>query len=185
MNLSARLRRMKVGRVIQTLANLAIIVITAVTLPLLVKQYRSRSEPPRVEEMAARPLDRQLRSPKGKKIALEGIDWSGHDHTIVLAMRSDCKFCTESGPFYKTLVAKQASQSKVGLVAVLPDDVESSRRYLNSLGVSVADVKKAELDSLGVPGTPTILFVDSTGLVTDAWIGRLTPITEAEVLRQL
>ena len=83
------------------------------------------------------------------------------------------------------LVAKQASQSKVGLVAVLPDDVDSARRYLSSLGVSVANVKQASLDSLEVPGTPTILVVDSTGLVTDAWIGRLTATREGEVLSQL
>lgn len=184
MNLPVLLRRWKVGRVIQTIANLAIIVIAAVTLPLLVKQYRNTGEPPRPEE-AARLPDRQPRSPKGTKIMLAGTDWSSYDHTIVLAIRSDCRFCTESAPFYRTLVAKHAGQSKVGLVVVLPEDVDSSRRYLSSLGVSVGNVKQASLPSLGVAGTPTILVVDSTGLVSDAWMGRLTPAREEEVLSQL
>jgi hypothetical protein len=68
------------------------------------------------------------------------------------------------------------------LLAVLPQPVEEGRRYLATLGVAVDEIKQSSLSSIDVRGTPTLMLVNSDGVVTDTWVGRLQAEQEAEVL---
>jgi thioredoxin-related protein len=56
---------------------------------------------------------------------------------------------------------------------------------LEGAGVHVDDVKQAQLSTIGVTGTPTLLLVDSTGKVANVWQGKLQPDQEAGVLAVL
>ena len=49
----------------------------------------------------------------------------------------------------------------------------------------VTQVIQAQLDSLGVKGTPTLLIVDQSGTVRQSWVGRLTAERETEVLSRI
>jgi hypothetical protein len=71
------------------------------------------------------------------------------------------------------------------LIAVLPQPVDESRKYLKELGVVVDEVKQFRLDSMGVEGTPTLLMANSSGKVVDSWRGRLSAEKEADVLNRL
>ncbi|HEY6328194.1 MAG TPA: hypothetical protein VI756_02575, partial [Blastocatellia bacterium] len=102
----------------------------------------------------------------------------------ILAVAEGCHFCSESADFYKR-IAKAVAGSETHLVVVLPQEVSEGRRYLSGLGVDVADVRKASLDSLGVAGTPTLILVDNSGLVKKVWVGKLSPEGEADVLNSL
>jgi thioredoxin-related protein len=104
---------------------------------------------------------------------------------MILALQTRCKFCAESAPFYKQVADKTSKQSALHLVAVFPQEADAAKAFLDSLGVSVRDIRQAPLNALGVSGTPTILLLDNTGLITEAWLGRLDPEREAEVLRQI
>jgi len=50
------------------------------------------------------------------------------------------------------------------------------------LGVPVGDIQRAELASLKIAGTPTLLLVDRRGVVENVWVGQLTDQGEADVL---
>jgi len=94
-----------------------------------------------------------------------------------------CHFCSESGPFYQSL--EQQKPSDVGLIAVLPQEVEESRDYLSKLGLKTSDVIQSSLGAIGVSGTPTILLVDNNGRLTASWAGKLPDSTAATVIAQI
>lgn len=67
------------------------------------------------------------------------------------------------------------------LVALLPQPLQESRNYLDKLGITVDDVAQSPLNSVGVSGTPTLLFIDNQGAVIDSWVGKLSEGAAEEV----
>lgn len=123
--------------------------------------------------------------PTGMKVSLNDADWGKYGQTLLLVLQKDCHFCTESAPFYQRLEREMARNSNVRLVAVLPNTVDESKKYLGDLGLSIHEVRQASLSSLGVGGTPTLILVDGTGKVEASWVGQLPPGKETEVLKRL
>jgi hypothetical protein len=122
--------------------------------------------------------------PKRAKLKISGVEWSDSQRTIVLALSTHCHFCTASGDFYKRLQGVARARG-VPIVAVLPQPTDEARSYLQNLGVPITVVKQAPLDSLSVSATPTLMVVNSEGVVTDSWIGQLSPKIEKEVISKL
>lgn len=121
----------------------------------------------------------------GKKAEIPGMNWDQTEQTLLLALQPQCKFCTESAPFYQKLATKHSEKTSFKLVAVSPVPVASTQQYLASLGVSIPEVKQATLQSLGLTGTPSLVLVDKTGIVKNFWLGKLRGETESEVLSLL
>ena len=162
---------------LELLTNLAIIVAAVLLSIVLVKSYllpdRSKDGP------------RDFRVPAGAKVSLPGVDWSNNNQTLLLVLQKGCHFCTESAPFYQRLVRETAGSGSIHLIAVLPQSFDESRKYLDELGVAIGEVKQAQLDSVGVHGTPTLILVNNQGVVINSWVGQLSADGEAEVLRRL
>ena len=164
----------KKTRKLETLVNVAIILVAAAICAVLAKQYlltgaQGRSHGPEV----------------GSKIELAGFDLSGEERTLLLVLQKGCHFCTESGPFYQRLAREAAARgNRVKLLAVLPQDADEGRRYLSDLGVPVERVAQSSLGKLDVTGTPTLIMLDR-GKVSDVWVGKLPDEREAEVLSKL
>ena len=59
------------------------------------------------------------------------------------------------------------------------------KSWLKDEGVRVDQVKQASLGDIGVRGTPTLLLVNSAGVVTNVWVGKLQPDQEQQVLAAL
>jgi thioredoxin-related protein len=161
-------------RKLETLVNVAIIVVAVAVCAVLAKQYlltgaQGRSHGPSV----------------GSKIELAGTDLSREDKTLLLVLQKGCHFCTESGPFYQRLAREAAARGgRVKLLAVLPQNEEEGRHYLSDLGVPIERVTQASLSKLDVSGTPTLILLDR-GKVSDVWVGKLPDESEAEVLSKL
>ena len=128
---------------------------------------------------------RDFRVPAGAKVSLPGVDWSNNNQTLLLVLQKGCHFCTESAPFYQRLVRETAGRENIHLIAVLPQTFDESKKYLDDLGVTIEEVKQAQLDSIGVYGTPTLILVNNQGVVITSWVGKLSADGEAEVLRRL
>ena len=162
---------------LEFLTNLAIIVAAVLLSIVLIKNYllpdRSKDGP------------RDFRIPAGVKVSLPGVDWSNNNQTLLLVLQKGCHFCTESAPFYQRLVREMAGRENIHLIAVLPQISDESKKYLDDLGVTIAEVKQAQLDSIGVHGTPTLILVNNQGVVITSWVGKLNAYGEAEVLRRL
>jgi hypothetical protein len=115
---------------------------------------------------------------------LQGVDWSKSSQNLVLALSTGCHFCSESADFYKRLVPSAASNG-VPVLAVLPQPASDGRSYLETLGVTVPEVVQSQLSAVDVSGTPTVLLVDNQGRIRKAWVGKLGPEQEQQVMEGL
>jgi thioredoxin-related protein len=120
----------------------------------------------------------------GDKVGLPDFDWSKSNKNVLLALQKNCHFCSDSAGFYQKLL-RELKATNVNIVAVLPQEKEEARQYLNGLGLSGIEVRQSQLDTLLVAGTPTIIVANQQGEITDVWFGKLQPEQENEVLTKL
>jgi peroxiredoxin len=122
----------------------------------------------------------------GRRISLPGIDWAAHEQTVVLVLSTQCHYCTESAPFYRRLLSEIRKRgSKRAAVAMLPQAPADAARYLSSLGLAVDSIVHAPPSALGLSGTPSVLVINSQGIVQRVWLGRLPEKKENDVLGYL
>jgi len=118
------------------------------------------------------------------RLNIPGINWSKSPKTIVMAISTECHFCSASMPFYRRLV-DAARQKNERVIAFLPQKKDESQAYLQDKQIAVDEVLQGSLDSLQVHGTPTLLLVDANGRVTKSWVGQLPHDIETQVLGEL
>ena len=121
----------------------------------------------------------------GDKVALPDFNWAQSERTLVLALSTNCHFCTESAPFYQRVAAEILKHRGTRLVTVVPQSVEAARKYLDELGVAIDDVRQSPLNAVGVRGTPTLILVDKEGIAKRVWVGKLPDGAQSEVISQL
>ena len=121
---------------------------------------------------------------RGTGLTVPNVDWSKANQTVLLVLSESCHYCTASAPFYRRLVGR-AGERGSRVIAALPEDLNTSKAYLNGLGVLVDDILHVNPSSLGTRATPTVLLLDNSGIVKDVWVGQLSPEKEREVLGQL
>jgi thioredoxin-related protein len=158
-------------RRIEAAANVGIIVVAIVVCAAAVKYFR------------AKPSSSQTQTPAiaaGTRINLRSEDWARNRQTLLLALSTNCKYCSASAEFYQRLVKNASSNTK--LVAVLPQPREEAQQYLAGLKLVIDDIQQISPPSLGVRATPTLILVDNAGGVTKSWVGQLPHEKEEEVL---
>jgi hypothetical protein len=160
----------------EVLLNFSIIVVAILVGAVLVKNYLLSDK--------SRELTAASSIPPGTSLSLPNVDWSKANQTILLVLSESCHYCTNSAPFYRRLV-ERAGERGSRVIAALPEDLNTSKAYLNRLGVLVDNVLQISPSSLGTRATPTLVLVDNSGIVKDVWVGQLSPEKEREVLSQL
>ena len=166
-----------ISKKIELVANAAIIVVACLLGVTLIKNWL----PKRTESTVQPPADnRPIRNTTPTVSSLD-VDWKKSKLTLVLALSTQCHFCTESAPFYKGLKKRDG----VHLVAVLPQDLSESKKYLAQLAIGVDEVRQVSLPSIGVEATPTLLLVDQQGVIKNTWRGKLSRLQESVVLDHL
>jgi thioredoxin-related protein len=165
----------KVHQRVELLTNITIIIVAVMFGYFLIQNFLSpkQPQPQPIKEIA-----------KGTKINLADVDWQSNQKTILLVMQKGCHFCTESMPFYKTLIQK-ASEKSVKVVAVLPNSLEESNKYLKENGIQIQEIRQSSLGKIDVQGTPTLLLLNEKGEVSNSWVGKLPSEKEKEVISQL
>ncbi len=159
------------ARKLEFVTNIAILIVAALASVVLVKNYLSQRTT----------RDMPQRIAIGTKLSVPGIDWGVNGNTLVLALSTNCHYCTESSPFYRRLSAELPRQ-RVHLTALLPENVEEGAKYVRSLGLQVSDVRQGSFQGLKIRGTPTLMLVDERGLVRFVWEGKLSAETEQQVI---
>jgi thioredoxin-related protein len=157
---------------LQNVANISTIVVSVLLSVVLIKVFLL--PPPRA------PIGGRQLVGLNMKESLAGVDWAQNKRTLVMVLSTQCHYCTDSARFFQRIQKEAAKSMK--MVAVLPQAVDDSRKYLEGEGVHVDDIKQTQLSTIGVTGTPTLLLVDGSGKVAHAWQGKLQPEQEAAVL---
>jgi hypothetical protein len=114
--------------------------------------------------------------------SLPAIDYGQADRTVVLYVRSTCKYCTASMPFYRHLNETIGKGGHTRLVVVSIEDPDVTRGYLQANDLQVSDrvqhVGKAN-------ATPTLLVVGRDGKIGGVWVGKQPPEEERSILAML
>lgn len=106
----------------------------------------------------------------GEKLNVANVDWQQNKKSLVFFLKKDCSFCTSSAPFYRQLL-EEASKRNVKSLAILPDSDQEAREYIAYLKLPIDTMQTGPLDQYKITGTPTVLFVDSQGIVRNIWFG--------------
>ncbi len=119
--------------------------------------------------------------------ALPGVSYSSSDRTLLIAVRSDCRFCRNSLPFYQRIIEERHKRGNRGLQIVFasPGWDTQVKDTLAHDGVAVDGVLFTRLEPLGIPSTPTLLLVDRAGRIQQSWRGELPTSAQGAVLRAL
>ena len=110
----------------------------------------------------------------------------GRAGTLLAVLSSECRFCTESMPFYQRLSAHPkvvAGGVKFQVVTTQPIGV--MRTYLSQHGLTPSAVLTVTETGAYVRGTPSLILTDSKGVVIDSWSGALPPEEERKVVTAL
>jgi len=121
----------------------------------------------------------------GSMVSLRGVDWAKNGQTLVMALKDGCHFCAESAEFYRRLDKDGSVRKKTRFIAALPGSLRDSHVYLNHESVNVDEIRQTDLRLIGVRGTPTLLLVNNEGVITQTWVGKLSPERESEVISAL
>jgi hypothetical protein len=158
---------------LERLSHILTIVVCCVALFILVE---SRFRRPAIQ--APSPQQPDL---VGRPMNLPDVDWRLSPITVVLAINTTCHFCNESMPFYRNLVsARHRDGSRFTLVILSSETASMLQQYLAEAQIAADSVLHAQVP--GLRSTPTILLVDSTGTIRRAFVGKLSPAGEQEVL---
>jgi hypothetical protein len=164
-----------------------LIVVSCAALATLGRQYwaqRAKMPDNGITMATTRALVRRVQV--GAVFPLRDVDWHRASTNVVLDIRSGCTFCQSSLPFYRHLLQVTRNHpSALSVLAVSSDSVAVMRTYLGKAGLTVDRVIHADPESLGIPGTPTIVLVDSAGIVTRRFIGKLSASDERALLTLL
>jgi hypothetical protein len=164
-------------RLLEKAANVAVIAGMAVFIAVIVsdKLDKRPARPQGGAELANRLL--------GKPMRIPGIQFPTSRNSLVLVLSADCHFCRESLPYCKVLASKSAG--KLDVVAVLPQPLPEAEAYLQQAAVPATRVISTSLGDIGVPATPSILLLDRTGKVQDAWVGVVDAAKQRRILSRL
>ena len=153
-------------RIVDNIVNLCLVV-TCLLVSVAVAQRLWQGEP---VAPGSRPSVQY--EPGETMAALPGVEYATAPKTLVLVLSSQCRYCTESMPFYLKLAEMRASAS-YRMVVVGLETREVLSEYLASHKLQPDAVISAASGTLKVSGTPTLILVEKTGAVTAQWSGAL------------
>lgn len=167
---------------LDTVANIAIILVCAIAAFVLVRNQFFPAAPPR-------PPGAPPQVEKGEQFdQLKAVVPAGTKRALVVALSPTCHFCNESMPFYKQLIDQRNQKSSpVKVIAAVPAEqakAEESKKFAEA-GTQPDNMVHMDFSSIKVPGTPTILLVDNSGKVLDVWVGKQDEKGEKDILEVL
>ncbi len=156
--------------------NIAILVVALLLSAVLVKKFFFNP--------AQQSPNYQLAT--NSSLRIKGINWADSERTVLLALSTECKYCSQDAGFYRRLAASLASENKTRLIAVFPErQQEAGEAYLKELKVPIREVLYVSLPSLGINSVPTLSILDQNGVVTDMWGGKFSPLEEQALMSKL
>ena len=155
-------------------ANLAVIVMCVVIAAVGAKQLL-----PTKASRPAKPNPYVV----GEKTPFVEANFGESDKTVLLVVSSTCRFCTESLPFYRGLIAEvHKSERSVRAVVASLDPPDRAQAYVSENGLVGAGLIRMPADAwVRIQATPTVLVLDREGIVKGSWVGKLQPEQEKEV----
>jgi glutaredoxin len=162
---------------LETATNIAILVLAAVMCVILIRDYVAPRIFPPSRGRGPAPAA-SIPSP----IRLAGLDFSRSDRTLLFVISSTCPYCRKSEEFYRSLTGKAREYKNIQFAAALPQPEPEAREYIQQAGLDFRQVVSADLPTIGIAGTPTLVLLDKNGNVLRYWLGVLPPEGQQRVI---
>jgi hypothetical protein len=124
----------------------------------------------------------------GRKVSLSEVGFEKSSLSVVLLLSTQCRYCAQSMPFYKALSdMRRKPESSFQLFTVFPQDRLTVESHLKDFGLSTDAIETGPkfFQEMGVLTTPTLLLVNSKGVIEKAWAGELTVNSQNEVISDI
>lgn len=154
--------------------NIAILLVALVLSALLVKKFVFQPAPNASYRLAA-----------NATLSIDGVHWADSERTVLIALSRECKYCSQSAEFYRRLAVGIPGQSNTRLMAVFSEKESDADAYLNQIQIPIREVHYVSLSSLGIRSVPTLAILNRHGVVTDMWVGKLSPLKEKDIMSRL
>ena len=163
---------------LERIGQIAFIVMCVVVSAVGIQRLRASPPPAAARPVPMAPgikvqLHEQLRSQRARG-------------SLVLALSTNCQYCTASMPFYSALASLDVVRDgRIHLSAVSLQPEEQMRTYLASHAVPEVPVVLFRDSGLVIQGTPTVVLLDRSGTVVNSWSGQLRPDEEEILVREV
>lgn len=162
---------------LETVANVTIILFAVLFGAALVNRYFAPTSASRNSNTPQLELN--------SKFALDKVDWSSNKKNLVLAFSTSCGYCLASVDFYKQIAHLSKANGDMRLIVVSSQPKIEVKAFFDERELEIDEVIQTHLTELSINGTPTLVLVDSHGLVQKLLVGRLPLEREKEVLEAL
>ncbi len=152
-------------------SNIAVIVVAVVVVvTLLHREFHTTPNP--------------NASLKGTSLQLAAITHTPAKVNLVLGISTVCHFCEQNVGFYQQLSTLEAP-GKLAFFTVFPQSAADASAFLNQKEIHPDGVVSSPLSKYKITGTPTLLLVDASGKVKEAWVGALDASRQADVVKTI
>lgn len=110
----------------------------------------------------------------------DGRVGSSHKRTVAIYALSTCRFCTDSMPFYKSVIENAARLNTYDVMFLTLESPIEFQRYLSDHGLPVTPIE-TRVTFGSVRATPTLIVIDERGVIQGAWVGKLKSDEERAV----
>ena len=121
---------------------------------------------------------------KGTSVQMGDITTAPAKVNLVLGISTVCHFCEQNVPFYQQLAALE-SPGKMAFFTVFPQSTTEATAFLNQKEIHPSGVVSSPLSTYKITGTPTLMLVDASGKVKEAWVGALDATRQADVVKTI
>jgi hypothetical protein len=121
----------------------------------------------------------------GTHVQVPGMVWGRAKLNAVVIISTTCPYCRQSTPFYLRLAAEARQNSPQSSFSVLSrQPAETVKAYLSAEHIDPHGTYQI-LGKTALSATPTLVLVDSGGVIRRAYVGKLAQAQEQEVLKSV
>lgn len=172
---------------LSAISDVAMIVVAIVVVSSAVLQWaQPKPTVASASPRADRPAPARSFQPGERAPVDERIDYATSDQVLLMFLRSSCRYCTASMPFYQKLVAvRPPNGPRTQLIAFAPEPESSFAHYLGEHQLTLDgaySVGRQDFSAYRVDGTPTLVLINRDRVIQKVWVGQLDEAEQGEVL---
>lgn len=169
----------RIKHVLEVTTNIAVLVATIMLVAVFVRSYFPPEPTKRVAAAGKLAPDTAIGEVKDLELA-------DTPRTLLMVLSTECKYCIQSTPFYKTLSGMRESLAgRTRIVAIFPQDDQDVKAFLQEHHLEIDFRASVDFEKLGVSATPTLILLDSRRNILNSWLGSLSKGEQGEVAKTI
>lgn len=163
----------KIKSHLESATNFAVLLVSVVVLLTCARIYLTPDSTPQLQKGLQ----------KGNILpSLPVYSYGDSSRTLIIALNTDCGYCSQSIPFYKKLLSSNSKTTRI--VAVFINPADKVKQYLRQQQFDINTFPPGtNFNEINVTATPTLILVDDKGAILNFWVGKLSEDDEGQVIR--